>query len=346
MKFSAAIEIYIRDMRSAGRINSDATERSYRSILNKHCDDISNRDPRTVGRTDVKATLGRWPKPNTQRVARAILVSFYDWTVEEGYRPANPARQTRRPRKQPTNVYRLTRDEAVAMLQAAQHGVEQRAIFLGMCAGLRNAELRGLQGRHFRRPGFIWVSADIGKGNKERWVPVIPDLVEVFAEIAANVPNDRYVLPAQRWRDPGVNTKRLELDTRPMSPQGVYYLVGRVGQRAGIHAHTHPHLLRHAFGDHVAKGAGLLIAQALLGHSSTDTTRGTYVGKVTLDDLAAAVAHLTYGYPSAGGPENPLKATTGIEPVSPATRFVARVFPALGERVALYSNHFAEAGNG
>jgi hypothetical protein len=62
-----------------------------------------------------------------------------------------------------------------------------------------------------------------------------------------------------------------------------------VAKRAGITAHVHPHLMRHAFGDHVARYAGIKNAQALLGHATVGTTE-TYVGKPTLDELAAAVS--------------------------------------------------------
>src|SRR4051812_18641426 len=182
MKFSRAIDAYIVDMRSQGRINSPATERTYRSILDRHGEDVLNRDPHYIGREDVKRTLRRWRHPNTQRVGRAVLVSFYDWAMEEGMRKDNPARQTRRPKRQPTSVYRLTRDEAVAMLLATETRRERWAVYLGICSGLRNAELRGLTGQHFDRPGFIRVTADIAKGGRERWVPVIADLAPVVAE--------------------------------------------------------------------------------------------------------------------------------------------------------------------
>jgi site-specific recombinase XerD len=99
VKFSRAIDLYIADMRAEGRINSPRSERSYRGALYHHCDDLANRDPAYVGREDVKRTLRRWPHPNTQRKNRAVLVSFYDWAMEEGYRRDNPARQTRRPRR-------------------------------------------------------------------------------------------------------------------------------------------------------------------------------------------------------------------------------------------------------
>ena len=71
-------------------------------------------------------------------------------------------------------------------------------IYPAVCAGLRRQELRGMQGKHFRRHGWVWVSADIGKGQKERWVPVIRDLELVWAEIAQHVAEDEYVIPAQR----------------------------------------------------------------------------------------------------------------------------------------------------
>jgi integrase len=75
------------------------------------------------------------------------------------------------------------------------------------------------------------------------------------------------VIPAQRWRDPGSNL--------------------RPGD-AGISAHVHPHVMRHAFGYHVARHVGIKNAQALLGHADVGTTQ-IYTGAPTLDELAAAV---------------------------------------------------------
>lgn len=329
MKFSAAIDLYVADQKSYGRINSRHTETRYRSTLNCHCDDVTNRAPHTTGREEVKQTLRRWPNPNTQRVARAILVSFYDWTVEEGIRPNNPARQTRRPKRKPAEVYRLTRAETIAMLAAAHTDLERRTIYLGICAGLRNAELRGLQGRHLRRPGFIWVSKEIAKGGRERWIPVIADLAPILTQLE-HLADDEYVLPAQRWRDPGTNRQHMSLTRRPMSPQAVYYLVRRVGTRAGIAAGVHPHLLRHAYGDHIAKRAGLLVAQHMLGHASVETTRSTYVGKTTLDELTEAVAGFTFAYPPTEHPEKAQEATMRLELMLSPYRLVERFFPEIG----------------
>ena len=220
MRFSDAIDLYIGDMRSQGRMNSDATEREYRHVLNAHCDDVGGYDPAFSDRDDVKKTLRRWTNPNTQRKSRSVLVSFYDWCMEEGYRPDNPARQTRRPKRKPTQVYRLTRDEAAAMLAAATTRRERWAIHLGICAGLRNAELRGLRGEHLARTGFVHVSADIAKGGRERWVPIIAELAPIVTEIRDHVAPDEYVLPAQRWRDGWAKTEKIDLKRKPSEPPG------------------------------------------------------------------------------------------------------------------------------
>jgi site-specific recombinase XerD len=320
MKFSQAIEVYIEDMRRYGRINSDRTEQSYRHRLYKHGEDIANRDPRTVGRNDIKRTLSRWEAANTQRNAHAILISFYDWTMEEGIRKDNPARQVRKAKKRETSVYRLTRDEVVSLIDACRTARESRIIVLGVCVGARNQELRGLRGEHFQREGFVWISPDIAKGKRERWVPVLSEAEGIASGIRAKTRPDEYVIPARRPGNPPWNTRWTEYPDRPASPQAIWRSVAEIATRAGIAAHIHPHLLRHAYGDHVAKHAGLRAAQALLGHASVDTTASTYVDKPGLDELSISVHGFSYrkatdGYPPSEHPAIPHKATTGIEPV-------------------------------
>lgn len=321
MRFADATDQFVRDMRAQGRMNSDATEVSYRACLNRHADVVGNRDPRYVGRDDVKRTLAHWTHPNSYGTNRSILVGFYDWCVEEDIRNDNPARQTRRPRRRPVSIYRLTEDEAARMLHSARGIRERRAIFLGICAGLRNGELRGLQGRHFDRVGAIWVSADIAKGKRERWVPVSDELGPIAEDIRRYVAPDEYVLAAQRVRDVGINRDRFDRTRTPSSSQALRSLVRAVGRRAGISAPIHPHLMRHAFGDHVARHAGIRIAQFLMGHATVSTTE-TYLDRPTFDELKRAVAGFTFGLPERTNvlgvlktPTIPPEATTGIEPV-------------------------------
>ena len=70
----------------------------------------------------------RWSNPHTQRKSRSVLLSFYDWAMEAGKSKDNPTRQTRRPKRRPTNVYRLATADTAAMLLATASPRERLAI--------------------------------------------------------------------------------------------------------------------------------------------------------------------------------------------------------------------------
>jgi site-specific recombinase XerD len=222
-----------------------------------------------------------------------VLVSFYDWLVEEGIRPDNPARQTRAPRAREPRVQRLTLDETRRLLAAASGRIERRIAYLGVCTGLRLNELRLLQGRHFTREGWVLVSGDIAKGGRERWVPVMADLEPVVLEIRETTPPEHFVLPATRWVAGERGPMPLECPERPCHSKTIWRAVRRIGQRAEVSVPVHPHLLRHAFAGHLTRVAGLHITQAMLGHASIRTTEG-YLGRPSLDELAEALAGVSF----------------------------------------------------
>lgn len=307
MRFDEAVEDYLADMRAAGRINSRHTVASYRSRLDVLGEAVGNRDPRTVGVGDVDGVLRRWPHPTTAQHARSVYVSFFDWAMHRRMRRDNPARQTWPRKVKAPNVYRLTRAEVVALFEACADEREARAIRLGCCAGLRNAELRGLQLRHFKREGAIWVSGDIAKGGRQRYVPVLAELQGVVDGVLRDIAEGEYVIAARRPVGGRGAPAHREVPALQCSPHALRALVAAVGRRAGIAAPLHPHLLRHAFGDHVARHAGVRAAQATLGHASISTTTGTYTGAPTLDELSTALAFFRYeGYPSQAAVPGPV----------------------------------------
>lgn len=321
MKFADAIDAYIKDMWVQARITSESSDRSYRGALYPHCDDVDNRDPRKTGRDDVKCTLARWKHPNTQGNRRAVLVSFYDWMVEEGMRDTNPARQTQRARRRPVEKYRLTLDDVQRLLDAVSDLREARLIYLGLFMGLRRDELRGLQGRHFRQRGAVLVSADIGKGKKARRLPVPELLMPITEQLRKTLDADDYVFPAQRWRDPPANRSKTDLTKRPASAKAIWELTRRVGRRAGIAEPVTPHMLRHAYAEGMVRHTDIRSVQQLLGHSDVATTQ-IYLRSSTFDELREAAAGFTFGrrsLPAWLSPQNvlanPVEAPTGIEPV-------------------------------
>jgi integrase/recombinase XerC len=300
-KWPDAIAAYIRDQRQFGRCNSENTARHYRASLNFHHADVAGRSPLRTDREDVKRTLARW-HGNSQYNRHSVLISFYDWLLQEGHRKDNPARQVRRTKMTRPSVYRLTRAEAAAMMDACETPREQRAIYIGLLTGARVGELAALQIRHLERPGWVWFSEDITKGGKERWVPVLQELEPIIAETIGSVSPLSFVIPSRGHVSARLRGKTLE----PISRTAISRIIKAIGARAGIAANIHPHLLRHSFGDHIAKHAGLRVAQALMGHESVETTARVYVDRPGLDELALHVQDFRYRgdvVPAVAGPD-------------------------------------------
>lgn len=310
MKFMKTIDAYVKSMWSDGRFTSGRTEDGYRGTLNLLAETVGGRDPAGLDRDDLKRFLSRWDhpiNPNTKGLHRSHCVSFFDWMLEEGLRLDNPARQTRRPRKRPPQVYKLTRSEVAALRDAVRTTRERRALDLGLFVGLRAQELCGLQGRHFRRVGWVWVSGDIAKGPRGRWVPAPAELSPTWWEIARNVRDQEFVLARVVERFNHRDRVRQLDASRPMAYRSLLRLVEKLGERAGIRAHVHPHLLRHAFGEGMAEHTkDIRLAQALLGHRSVTSTE-VYTGAPSMERLAAAVAGFGYG-----------PATPGVTPLGDA----------------------------
>jgi integrase/recombinase XerC len=286
-------------MRADGRLTTDRSAAEYRRTLRRLAGVAEDQDPRVATREDVKRTLRRWSHPNTQRRMRSMLVSFYDWMVEESLRSDNPARQIRPARGREPRVHRLTLEETRRFLAAARGPTERRVAYLGVCAGLRSNELRLLQGRHFARDGWVLISAEIAKGGRERWVPVMADLEPVVREIQETTPPEHFILPATRWVGGERGPVPVDCSERPCNRKTVWSRVRRIGRRAGIAVAVHPHLLRHAFAGQVTRIAGVHAAQALLGHASIHTTQ-SYLGAPSLDELAHALAGVSFAPPEPG----------------------------------------------
>jgi len=293
LSFAAAAELYIADMRALGRLTTDRSAGEYRRTLLQHASDAEASDPRATTRLDAKRTLRRWGHPNTQRRRRSMLVSFYDWMVEEGLRSDNPARQTRAARGREPSVHRLTFEETRRFLAAARGRTERRVAYIGVCAGLRRNEIRLLQGLHFQREGWIWIPSELAKGGRERWVPVIKDLAPVVREVRETTEPEHYILPGTKWVESTHGLRPVTVAECPCHAKTIWRIVQRIGRRAGLATAVHPHILRHAFAEHVSRRAGLRVAQAVLGHASIQTTEG-YLAKPSLDELAVATATLTF----------------------------------------------------
>ncbi len=129
--------------------------------------------------------------------------------------------------------------------------------------GLRIAEALALNLRHAPLPGATGPLQVLGKGSRERLVPVLPAVREAVGAWVALHPDRRPGAPLFV----GVRGERLN--------PGVAQRTLRTFRRlAGLPEHATPHALRHSFATHLlAGGADLRAIQELLGHASLVTTQ-------------------------------------------------------------------------
>ena len=131
--------------------------------------------------------------------------------------------------------------------------------------GLRVSELCGLQlSNLYLDEGFVRV---MGKGDKERIVPLSPRVVEElgywFADrnrIEPRPGHEDYVFLSIRRR-----TK--------LSRILVFHVIKELVEQCGLRKTISPHTFRHSFATHLLEGgANLRVIQAMLGHESIATT--------------------------------------------------------------------------
>lgn len=133
-------------------------------------------------------------------------------------------------------------------------------------AGLRIGEALGLQrGDLALDPRQLRVLRVLGKGSKERLVPVLPVIREALADYLAACP---YPQPVDGPLFRGARGRRLQA---AVVQKQVRLLRGLLG----LPETATPHALRHSFATHLlADGADLRVIQELLGHASLSTTQG------------------------------------------------------------------------
>lgn len=144
--------------------------------------------------------------------------------------------------------------------------------------GLRISEALSLKNRDIaNNPESLRI---IGKGNKERIVPVLP---------AVNVALDKYVKARPFGHAPEDPVFR-SVRGLPMSPRMAEKVIEHVRKYLQLPDYVTPHALRHTFATALlAGGADLRSLQELLGHASLSTTQ--LYTKVNIAEIMDAYNH-------------------------------------------------------
>ena len=208
--------------------------------------------------------------PRTQARVISGLKAFYKYLLFEGDLEKDPTLLIEAPklgRKLPDT---LSYQEIVTLLEGIDHstpeGTRNRAMLEVLySSGLRVSELTDLRlSNIYEDIGFLRV---VGKGNKERLVPIGKDALKYLKIYREEV--RVHVAIAEGHRDYVFLNRRGKKLTRVM----VFTIIKELAKKVGLDKNISPHTFRHSFATHLIEGgADLRAVQEMLGHESITTT--------------------------------------------------------------------------
>jgi integrase/recombinase XerD len=209
---------------------------------------------------------------DSRSVARHLVTirNFFRFALTEGYIDDDPAATIESPKFRQSLPEFLSLEEVDRLLRQPDAttilGIRDKAMIeLMYSCGLRVSELCGL------RVSDLQMEAGclrcVGKGNKERLIPVGRQALQAVRE---------YLRTARPKLLRGDSYAHLFLNQKghPLGRITFWKTLRDHGRRAGLRKALTPHMLRHSFATHLLdRGADLRSVQMMLGHSDISTTQ-------------------------------------------------------------------------
>ena len=199
----------------------------------------------------------------------SAVKSFYRWLAKrKGFEPT-AVLSTRAPKFTEKLPRPLTEDAARTMIgtvemQSNSDWVAARdvaVVTLLYGCGLRISEALSLTGVDAPLPEILRI---MGKGDKERIVPVIP---------VARLAVDCYLRLCPHPQSPQAPLFR-GVRGGALNPRAIQGVMAKARMQLGLPATATPHAMRHSFATHLLSAGGdLRTIQELLGHASLSTTQ-------------------------------------------------------------------------
>jgi integrase/recombinase XerD len=198
------------------------------------------------------------------------LKAFYKYLITDNYIKEDPTSLLEGPKlgkKLPDTLSFEDIEQLIGALDLSKdENIRNKAMLetLYSC-GLRVTELISLRISHiYKDVEFIRV---IGKGNKERLVPIGADALKHIDIYLEHVRNKLPQYP--KYSDILFLNKR----GTPISRVMVFLIIKKLAEKTGLNKNISPHTFRHSFATHLIEGgADLRAVQQMLGHSSITTT--------------------------------------------------------------------------
>ncbi|MGD0956784.1 MAG: site-specific tyrosine recombinase XerD [Candidatus Acidiferrales bacterium] len=255
---------------------SENTLQAYRRDIQKFAAFAAGRKLGTkdLRRSDIAEFLGSLYRKglDSRSVARHLVTirNFFRFSLTEGYIDDDPAATIESPRFRQSLPEFLSLEEVDRLLEQPDTdttlGLRDRALIeLMYSAGLRVSELCGLRVDDMQiESGCLRC---VGKGNKERIVPVGRQALAVV---------QKYLRTARPKLLREGSSPYLFLNQRGHKLDRITFwkLLSAYGRKAGLRKALTPHMLRHSFATHLLdRGADLRSVQIMLGHSDISTTQ-------------------------------------------------------------------------
>jgi integrase/recombinase XerD len=214
--------------------------------------------------------IAKTVNPRSQARVISGLRSFFDYLVFEKYRETNPTDLIETPkigRKLPDTLSDAEIDKLLSAIDLSKpQGERNRTILETMYScGLRVSEVITLRiSDLFFDEGFVRV---LGKGNKERFVPIHPQTQKYITFYINDIRS--HIKVDKKYED----TLFLNRRGKGLTRQMIFMILKDLGVKAQIGKKISPHTLRHSFATELLKnGADLRAIQQILGHESITTT--------------------------------------------------------------------------
>ena len=268
------------EMMIAEKGSSQNTAEAYYNDLSFFIEFLRNEcecnDVRKAKKADIKQYLShiREEDFSTKTQARKLscIKTFYLFLLTEGEVKDNPTLGIFSPKVGKSLPKYLSKDEIDILIETAKKKNSMAGIRLEFQlellydTGLRVSELVSLPFNAITKRKCIQV---MGKGSKERMVPICDKVVELF-ELYKTV-RDKFITKGKKSKFLFPSRSISGHQTR----DAFYKNMKEVAVEAGINPErVSPHVFRHSFASHLIEGgADLRAVQTMLGHSDIATTQ-------------------------------------------------------------------------
>lgn len=219
----------------------------------------------------VKYQKDKGRKPSYVNGILKCLIAYYNYAVNEEYVPVNLAKKVKQLKMGKVLIKTFSDDEVRGMVESFGYKsyMETRnkcIVAMLLDTGIRNHELCGIKMQDIRETSIKIV----GKGNKERLVPISPFLQKVMLRYES--------IREFYFREHGVLFEHLFLSyrTKPLTIEAVERVVRLAGERAGVRQEIRcsPHTCRHYYAQaQLRNGLDVYSVSRLLGHEDISITK-------------------------------------------------------------------------